>query len=150
LKKFHFNLEKILNLRKYRERETELELGRAIGELTEIERRIADLALERLRAVEQRFSAGPREAEIFSFDLYIRRLDHTRDKLLEAAARAELKVEKARSLYLEASRDRKILDKLKDKREREYRKTIFTGEIKAADDISGGAAARKQTGGVLL
>jgi flagellar FliJ protein len=149
LKRFHFNLEKILDLRKYREQETELELGRAIGELTVIEGRIADLARERSRAAELQFSPGQGGADIFSFDLYIRRLDHTRDKLLEAAAQAELKVEKARALYIEASRERKILDKLKDKREREYRKTIFAAEVKALDDISGGTAARKRTAGIL-
>jgi flagellar FliJ protein len=136
-------LEKVLGLRKYRERETELELGRAIGELTELEHRISDMARERLRAAEQRFSADHGGSEIFSFDLYIRRLDQTRDKLLEAAAQAELKVEQARSLYLEASRDRKILDKLREKREGEYDKIVSAGEIKALDDISGGSAARK-------
>jgi flagellar FliJ protein len=147
LKKFHFNLEKVLGLRKYREREAELELGRAMGNLTEIEHQIADVARERLCAAERRFSSDYGGAEIFSFDLYIRRLDHTRDKLLEAAAQAELKVEQARALYLEASRDRKILDKLREKREEEYYKIISAGEIKALDDISGGARARKRVNG---
>jgi flagellar FliJ protein len=66
---------------------------------------------------------------------------------LEAAAQAELKVEEARTLYLEASRDRKILDKLREKREGEYRKIVSAGEIKVIDDISGGAAARKGVSG---
>jgi flagellar FliJ protein len=146
LRAFRFSLEKVLDLRKFREGEREIELGRAIGALTTIEHQITALAAERLRAAEARVFHGG-GAEIFSLDLYIQRLDQTRDKLFEAAAQAELRVEEARAAYLEASRDRKILDKLKEKREGEYRKALFAGEIKTLDDISGGAAARKQAGG---
>jgi flagellar FliJ protein len=145
LRAFHFNLEKVLELRKYREREQEIELGWAIGVLAEIEGQIAALAAERLRAVEACFSRDHGGGEIFSFERYLRRLDQTRDRLLEAATRAELQVEKARAAYLEASQDRKVLDKLREKRAEEYRKTQFAGEIKTLDDISGGTAARKQT-----
>jgi flagellar FliJ protein len=147
LRAFRFNLEKVLELRKFWEGEREIELGRAIGALTEIEHQITALAAERLRAAEARVFHGQGGAEIFSLDLYIQRLDQTRDKLFEAAAQAELRVEQARTAYLEASRDRKILDKLREKREGEYRKALFAGEIKTLDDISGGAAARKQAGG---
>jgi flagellar FliJ protein len=147
LRAFQFRLEKVLELRKYREQEKEIELGRAVGALAEIEHRIAALAAERLRAAETRFSRDHGGSEIFSFELYIQRLDHTRDKLLEAAALAELRLEEARAAYIEASRDRKVLDKLREKRAGEYRKAFFAAEVKTLDDISGGAAARKRAGG---
>jgi flagellar FliJ protein len=57
-------------------------------------------------------------------------------------SKAELKVEAARTVYLEASRDRKVFDKLKEKRGAEYRKEMFAGETKVLDDISGGVRAR--------
>lgn len=136
-----------MGLRKYRERERELDLGRAVGALTEIENRIAALAAERARAVETRFSPDHGGRDFFSFDLYLQRLDRTRDELLKAAARAELKVEEARAAYLEASRDRKVLDKLREKRAGEYRKALFAEETKTLDDLSGGAAARGRVGG---
>jgi flagellar FliJ protein len=142
VKRFHFDLEKVLELRLYREQETEIELGRAIGALTAIENRIADLARERIKAGEERFSGGYGAAEIRSYDLYILRLDKTRDLLLEEAAQAELKVEEARKVYLEASRDRKVIDKLKEIKQKEHRKTMLTEEVKMLDDISGGSRAR--------
>jgi flagellar FliJ protein len=58
-----------------------------------------------------------------SYELYILRLDKTRDRLPEAAAQAELKIAEARERYLEASRNRKVLD-----------------------DISGGSPARAGIG----
>ena len=56
--------------------------------------------------------------------------------------RTELKVEEARNAFLEASRERKVLDKLKEKRQKEYRKEMLGEEAKVLDDISGGASAR--------
>ncbi|GHV65516.1 flagellar protein FliJ [Spirochaetia bacterium] len=143
MKRFRFSLEKILDLRKHREQETEIELGRAIGELTEIENRIKALAVEKTKAAKERFSLNNGAIEIQSYELYIMRLDQTRDRLMEEAAKAELKVEAARKVYLEASRDRKVFDKLKEKRETEYRKEMFAEETKVLDDISSGSRARK-------
>jgi flagellar FliJ protein len=145
MRQFHFKLEKILTFRANRERETEIELGKAVGALSALERRIRTVAEEKIRAAESRF-AGGNFNEIRSYDLYILRLDQTRDALLEAAALAELEVEKARALYLEASRERKVMDKLKERREREYRRSAMLEEIKLIDDISGGRAARRAAG----
>ena len=147
MKRFRFSLEKILDLRKHREREAEVELGRAIGELTEIENKIKTLALEKTRAAKERFSLNNTIMEIQSYELYIVRLDHSRDRLLEEAAKAELKVEAARTVYLEASRDRKVFDKLKEKQETEYRREMLIEDTKVLDDVSGGVRARQMVSG---
>jgi flagellar FliJ protein len=144
VKRFQFSLEKVLSLRAHRERETEIALGKAVGALSLIEQKIDVLARERFRAGEERFSSGY-GADILTHDLYIRRLDDARDRLLNEAAAAELTVEEARDEYLEASRDRKVLDKLKEKRRREYDKAREEADIKTTDDISGGASARNMT-----
>jgi len=131
MKRFSFNLEKVLTLRKFREQETEIELGKAIGVLSEIERNIRTVAEERARAGNQFSGNG---AMIRSYMMYNARLDLQKEHLLEEAARAEFKVEAARNIYIEASRERKVLDKLKDKRESEYRKMVLAEETKALDD----------------
>jgi flagellar FliJ protein len=141
MKGFRFNLQKVLRLREYREREAEIALGRAVGVLTEIENKIALLAQDRIAAAERRFSGGARE--MISYERYIFRLDTLRDRLFNEAAMAELKVAEARDLYLEASRDRKVLDKLKEHRRREYRRGMEREEIRITDDISSGVRARQ-------
>ena len=44
MKPFAFNLEKVLNLRKFHEDEAKMELGRAVGILAELEARIRRVA----------------------------------------------------------------------------------------------------------
>lgn len=136
MKRFRFNLDKLLELRRYYERQAELELAKAMGELQGIQDRLQKLAEERAEAAAERFRPGHSVVQIQATDLYILRLDKTRDALLEAAARAELAVEEKRQAYIEASRDRKVLDKLKEKRLREYRYQVSLEEIKTVDDIS--------------
>ena len=144
MKRFRFNLEKILSLRANREHETELELGRAAGALSALENDLHGVAEAKHGAAALRFAQGRGMNEILSYELYIRRLDQTRDRLLERAAQAELAVEEARVAYLEASRDRKILDKLKERRKKEYRKLIAIEDIKTGDDSACGRAARSR------
>jgi flagellar FliJ protein len=143
MKHFRFDLEKILELRVYRERETEIELGRAIGALTVIEQAIETTAAARSEAAAQRFAPENGIPEIQWYDFYIRRLDAGRDRLLKEAAEAELKVEAARQSFLEASRERKVFDKLKEKRRQEHRAETLLEETKTLDDIAGGSAVRR-------
>ncbi|QQO07418.1 flagellar export protein FliJ [Breznakiella homolactica] len=143
MKKFSFSLEKVLELKAYRERESEIELGRAIGALTAVEQEIQDVAKKRVEAASLRFLPGRKSAEIYNTDLYIIRLDKLKDKLFEDAAKAELVVAAAREKYIEASRERKVLDKLREKRLQEYKKNLMNEEIKELDDISNGRQARQ-------
>jgi flagellar FliJ protein len=147
MKAFRFSLEKILKLRTYREQEAKIDLGRAIAVLSEIENRIKAVAEDRHRAATERFAPDNDALKMLYYENYISRLDQERDKLLEEAARAELVVEEKRNDYLEASRERKVLDKLKEKQEKKYRKEVFAGETKDLDDISGGALARAALNG---
>ncbi|MDR1176290.1 MAG: flagellar export protein FliJ [Treponema sp.] len=143
MRRFQFNLEKVLKFRKYRERETEIELGRAIGALTIIQNSLKENAANHNQAAEERFVQTDIR-DIQYYDLYVRRLEIEKEKLLREAAQAALVIEEKRAVYLEASRDRKVLDKLREKREKEYRKTMLTEETKALDDIASLALARNR------
>ncbi|MDR3145987.1 MAG: flagellar export protein FliJ [Treponema sp.] len=147
MKRFSFDPEKILRLRRHREEEAEIALGRAVSALTAIEERIDAVARDRFRAMAERFAPGNGGAEILAHERYIQRLDAAREELLKEAALAELQVEEARAEYIEASRERKVLDKLKERRQREYRKALLAEEVRTLDDLSGGAVARNRVGG---
>ena len=142
MRRFNFKLEKILKLRLNRERETEIELGKAVGILSALENQIKSIAKEKAQAFASYYGTFN---EIRNYEFYIMRLDQTRDDLLKKAALAEIEVEKAREIYLEASRDRKIFSSLKERQEKEYRRNVTLEEIKIIDDISSGKAARKAT-----
>ena len=135
MKPFVFELEKLLELRKFYEDEAKIELGRAVGVLTELEGRISALAVERVRAASEQFRPGNNAIQIQQYMYYLLRLDNTKERLLKEAAMAEIKVEKAREAFLEASRERKVLDTLKEKKQKEYRKLKQNEETKVLDDI---------------
>jgi flagellar FliJ protein len=137
MKQFGFKLQKVLDLRKYREEEAKIELGRAVGVLTEIENRIRLTAKSRHHAAGERFTevrtAGA--AGMLAWDNYITRLDQEAERLAKEAARAELAVEEKRARYLEASRELKIMEKLKEKKEKEYRKEMSAAETAELDGM---------------
>jgi flagellar FliJ protein len=143
MKRFRFDLEKILELRAYREKEAKIELGRAIGVLTAVEQAIKTTAAARSEAAARRFSPANGIPEIQWYDFYIRRLDADRDRFLKEAAEAELKVEAARQVFIEASGERKVFDKLKEKRRQEYRAATLLEETKTLDDIAGSFRSRE-------
>ena len=134
MKRFHFALQRVLELREHAEQEAKLALGRAVGELTLIEQRIASVAEERSRAAGGRFAPGNSFSDIQDYERYITRLDRTRDRLLMDAARAELVVAERRDVFMEASRERKVLDKLRERRLGEHKKYARLEEYKEADE----------------
>jgi flagellar FliJ protein len=141
MKRFRFSLEKALKLREYHEKETEIELGRAVGNLTRIEQAITATGEERDMIAAERFSAH-NVSDLVVYDLYVQRLDIAKEQLLQESEQASEQVEEARGVYLEATRDRKVLDNLKERREQEYRKAMYAEETQDLDDIASGAKIR--------
>ena len=145
MKRFKFGLEKVLKLRQHNEHEARVELGRAIGVLAGIENEIKKNAATRADAIKERF-AGINEGgaagdtgyggslSMHAWDAYINRLEQEADRLTEEAARAEAVVEEKRGLYIEASRELKVMENLRERREREHRKEMFVAETKEMDD----------------
>ncbi len=146
MKRFKFGLEKVLKLRQHNEHEARVELGRAIGILAGIENEIKRNAAVRSEAAMERFAGinvGTGNAadtgyggslSMHAWDAYINRLEQEADRLMEEAARAETVVEEKRGLYIEASRELKVMENLKERREKEHRKEMFVEEIKELDD----------------
>jgi flagellar FliJ protein len=155
MKRFKFALEKVLELRKYGEQEAKIELGRAIGILTEIENNIKRNAAMRIQAAAERFSginanedgnaAGGNDGvlSMHAWENYILRLEQEGEVLAEQAAEAEQVVEEKRNLYLEANRELKVMEKLKEKRHKEYREEALAAETRERDDTWRNSESRK-------
>ena len=137
MKRFVFKLEKILQLRNHEEQEAKIELGRALSALTGIETLIRSLAEERSRTAAAQFSPSHSAAMIRQYMFYLLRLDSRKEELLKDAALAEQKVEEAREAFNLAFQNRRILDKLKEKKEKEYKDARQAEEHKMTDDIAG-------------
>ena len=135
MKRFKFSLEKVLKLRKSHEQEAKNELGKAISALNIIDNDMkqnailrSDAAQERFAGINSGYAAGTASSmgvmDMIAWDRYIKRLEQEAERLVQDAARAEQVVEEKRSLYIEASRELKVMENLKDKRKTEYRKEM--------------------------
>jgi len=135
MKRFSFRLEKLLNYRQFREREAEIQLGRANAARDVIQLQLEDVALKRVRSAAER-RQGATVQDLMAIEHYITRLDTEKETLLEKLTMAEMEVEKAREQYIVATRERRVLSKLRDKKSAEWKKYVTEEEAAVLDDIA--------------
>ncbi len=143
MKRFRFNLEKILKLREENEKDWEIKLGKVVSRCNSVMREMKSIDRSRREQFSKfRLSLGGLEG-LQAAELYFRKME-TDKKRLEAELeklneeRAEVQKE-----YMKASNDRKVIEKLKERKSREYYKAQLIAEIKEIDDLNTQAAARK-------
>ena len=134
MKRFSFSLQKLLDLRAFREKQAELELGKAIAARDAISLELESVAKKRVTAAFERKGSLPVQ-ELLAIEHFITRLDRQKEKLLENLAAAELVVEKKREDYLVASREKKVISKLREKKQAVWHKESLAEEAATLDDI---------------
>ena len=145
MRRFRFRLERLLELRLYREREWELKLAAATGSCFLLRQQIQD----RRQAIVQTIMAREQPLgfvdvqNLFSCELYIERLDREIARLEVELAQKELERQKVQRSFLDASRERKVMQKLKERRQAEYYRERKKEEFDALNDISTGMSARR-------
>lgn len=141
MKRFRFRLERFLDLAKYEERQWELRLAEITGVCVALANEIGSLKGRKAAAFASR--RGLRDAgDLISLELFMKNLEQRAERL-EVSLREKEKVrDEVRKGYLEASRKRKVLDKLREKKEAEYYKDQNRAEVGVIDDINSGNAAR--------
>lgn len=145
MKRFHFRLEKVLNLKKHSEKDWELKLARADGECIRIESTIQRNLYEKARSLKTRRLIGTLHMDSLMYsELYMRRLTRSNEQLQEELVRKEMEREDVRKGYLEAAKERKVLDKLKERQAGYFYKKQRIEEMKAVDDMNNSMYVKKQ------
>lgn len=145
MKRFHFRLERLLELRSYRERQWLAKLAAASGHCIRLSQRITEASVAARGAFYTDIKRG-RELDLSLLtyrEHYINRMNLEQKKLkkeLEEKLRRRSEVQKK---YQEVSRDKKVLEKLKSKRESEYYAQAKLEEFKIADDLNSSQFIRK-------
>jgi flagellar FliJ protein len=144
MRRFLFRLERFLDLRRWKEREWEIALAKILGECLLLEKRIAEIGEEIAASRLAAFVDGTRiDVEgMTRRELYVLRLARERERTTATLVERRKELEKVRAKYLEASKERKVLDKLKERRSDEYYEHQLDEEFKAIDDINTSAATR--------
>ncbi len=143
MRRFQFRLERFLELRRWKEREWEIALAKALGVCVLLEKRIQEIAEEVSASMLSAFVVGV-QIDIRGMarrELYLQRLAYERERTKAALVEGRKELEKVRVKYLEAAKERKVLDKLKERRSEEYYAHQLDEEYKSIDDMNTAAAS---------
>lgn len=140
MKKFTFRLQRVLDAKESEEKEKQRELGVAQRELTEAERLLADLQAqlkeEQQRANEQ--NQGTVQAwQALTQHRWQKHLAGEIRKAEQDVVKALDQVEKARDILIETSREKRVLEKLREKQHEEHQKLVLSELQNQLDDIGG-------------
>ena len=132
-------MQSVLNVRQMKEEKCEKEFSKAIMELEkernnlkELENRLREKQLE-LRAVSQNpFSAD----QILLFEHFLEKLERDVAKQVSRIEKISTVVENKRLKLIEATKDTKIIDKLKDKEYKRHTNDANMQERTALDEIA--------------
>jgi len=145
MRRFQFRLERLLELRRYREREWELKLAQATGLCIMIQNRIKEIDIQTKRTTAALFTRGAIADYAFqiSSELFMERLRQERKMREEELIKRKIERDKVQKTYLEYSKKRKVLEKLKEKQEEEYYSQMKKEDFKVMDDMNNGVYTRK-------
>lgn len=142
MKKFKFELEDILSLRKFEQEQTQIELGKAVAEAQAIQDKLNMIAMQHSDIVKNT-SGSVDFSVIANRQNYISFLNKQRDYLLEELARAKLITEAKREIFQKALQKTQALSKLKDKQLELYKVQEGIEEDNLVDDIVTANASRQ-------
>ena len=149
MRRFHFKLQKLLELKEYRERDWEIRLGEITGRMEELRQKIEACRNQRRKGFSIRAAAGSDLNQCAAAENYIRRMEQLDGTYTLKLKTLEKERNKIQAGYIEASKERKVFDKLKGKRQLEFYKEQKKADIAMLDDLNSGSAARRiemQTG----
>jgi flagellar FliJ protein len=140
MRRFRFRLERLLELRARREREALYRLAEATGHCVRLARRIQELGRERgaaYRSVPAATGGLDIDMGLFAYrERYLAWLAASRRRLSQELERRESQRQQVQARYLEAAKEHKVLEKLKERREAEHRRASRIEEFNVQDDAA--------------
>lgn len=134
MKKFEFPLDKVLSVRKYKNDEAEIELGKAVSRLEVLEGDLNNIAVL-YSEIPLKYSGLSDINDLSQLENYTLFLNTKKEDLLKQITAAKLVVEEKRKLYIEAHKELKVLENLKEKAMNEYKKNVTREQDNVLDDI---------------
>ncbi len=134
MKHFVFSLQKILDLRKFEQKQAEIELGKALAEEQKIQDSLDDIAAKRVKVTEDSNSIHDIYGMMHTQQL-LSLLDIKQESFLEELSKAKLVSEQKRAVLTEAMQKAKVLEKLREKKFENYKKEMLKLEETENDEI---------------
>ncbi|MCX7710687.1 MAG: flagellar export protein FliJ [Clostridia bacterium] len=136
--KFVFKFQPLLDLKTQMEDSLKNELGKAIQKLEQEKEVLRTMETEReecIRQFNEKSSQGIVVERLKEYNLYISHLKERMEKQKENIKAAQKNVDKVREQLIKVVQERKMLDKLKEKKLEEYKKEQLVQEQKVIDEV---------------
>lgn len=134
MKKFVFELEQLLNLRKNEQDQAQIELGKAVQVEQQIQAALD--ALARQYAAEKKAASGQTDfAAIAQAQQFYRYIKQEEERLFKEMAQAKLVTDEKRAAFNAAMQKHESIKKLKERQYEAFRSEQKKLEAKALDDI---------------
>lgn len=134
MKKFSFELQKVLEYRNFEKEQAEGELSKAIAAETEINENLKTIAQQYVAA--KASMRGSRNFDdVISLSQYNNLLEYQKEKLLKQLAEAKLVTEQKREVLRECMKKTTALEKLRDRQLDDWKATADYEESEAMDEI---------------
>ncbi len=134
MKKFVFKLQKVLDLREFEKKQAQIELGKATAQVNRIQEKLNAVASQKVNLANQMKEAVGLK-NYYACQQYTIFLDKKKEEFLEEMAKAELVLEEKRKIFLEASTNVKVMEKLKEKKLSDWKKEKSKEEEKEVEEL---------------
>ena len=135
MKKFSFELEKILEFRNFEKQEAEVELAKALSKENEIKSNLEMIAKQMIISNQSVDKSGSFD-DVIAQSRYNNLLNHQKEELLQELTQANLITEEKRSVLAECMKKTVALEKLKEKRKEEWKTAYNYEEAEEIDEAS--------------
>ncbi len=134
MKKFEFELEEILNIRRFEQQQAEVELGKALAEEKKVQDKIDNLAMQQV-TVKQQMKGCTNFSDIINANQFYAFVKKQTDFLLNQMAELKLVSEQKRDVLRNAMQKTDSLEKLKEQQLEEYKAEVKRIERLELDNI---------------
>ena len=134
MKKFTFELQKVLEYRNFEKQQAEGELAKALAIETEINDNLKKVA-ENYAAVKTQMKGSLNFQDVMAQSQYNNLLEHQKEELLKQLAQAKLVTEQKREVLRECMKKTTALEKLKEKQLADWKQAADYEEAELLDEV---------------
>lgn len=135
MKKFKFDLQEILDYRKYEEQQAQIELGKALAVENEIQENLNTIARQ-YAELNASMKNSRNFEDILAQNRNINLLNYQKEELLEQLAAAKIETEEKRQVLQEIMKKTTSLEKVREQEAAEYTATAEAEEENEVEDLT--------------
>jgi flagellar FliJ protein len=134
MKKFSFELEKVLEYRNFEKQQAEGELAKALAVETEIENNLKTIA-QQYAAVKAQMKGSLNFQDVMAQSQFNNLLEYQKEELLKQLTQAKIVTDEKREVLRECMKNTTALEKLKEKQLADWKQAVDYEESELLDEV---------------